>query len=208
MVGLLAISDIGKLIRKVYPHTRTIVSIICTGKSSKRQTMSSQSKRRHNTHRASTTMSTRKAHVDDVIAIMRQTSLQYGHRCRCLDPPVVNPVISVRIVVLSVEDDTLVDKGVERSWPDVLDVKFILEIGMCLVDEMPDASDAFTVKSGTGVDDDDVSVIFVADLFITFMISVVEMILVVCWVEDVVVVEIILVVVVGSAILQRFAMAL
>ena len=165
----------------------------------------------YTTYKARTTISTRKAQVDDVIAIIRQTSLQYGHRCRCLDPPVVNPVISVIDVGVAMEDDTLVNKDVGRSWLDVLDVKFILEIGMCLVDERPDESDTLTVKSGTGVDDDDDWVTVGADLFATFIISVVEMKVAVCCVEDVAVVDIVLVVVVvvvGSAILQRFTMAL
>ena len=156
--------------------------------------------------------------MEDVIAIIRQTSLQYGQRCRRLEPPVVSPVTCVSIVVLSVVDDILAGKDVETPESDALDVmssvisSLSVEIGMCFVDETSDVLDTFTdeLSSDTGVDDD-VGVTAVVDILVTLVISFVVKTLVVCVVEVVLIVEVVVVeevVVVGSCILQRFAIAL
>lgn len=105
------------------------------------------------------------------------------------------------------DDDRLVDKDVETPDSDALDVIIILsvEIGMCFVDETSDVFDTFTDDLGgddTGVD---VGVVVVVDIFAT-LVSFVIKTLVVCVVEVRLVV--VVVVVVGSCILQRFAIAL
>ena len=111
--------------------------------------------------------------------------------------------------------DILVDtEDVETFESDVLDVmsrvisNLSVEIRMCLVDETSDVLDTFTgdLGSDSAVDDDVWDTVGV-DIFVTLAISFVVKTLVVCVVEIAIVV-IVAAVVVGSCILQRFAIAL
>ena len=79
-------------------------------------------------------------------------SLQYAHRCRCLDPPVVSPVIST--FSACVGGNLVETSGVLPSMPYVVFIRSF-EIGMCFVDKLSVVLDTVADKLDTGVNVDD-----------------------------------------------------